>query len=327
MILPTINQLEEIREGNSANNKDWQVISKYLSTGICDSYNDVLICYNNMLSNRNWYDNELYSILILCNLPHTQSDSNSNDVYNIFLSGMLLFSLCPLFSMIGIFSLNLSFFKETFVSVHPCISAVCTTLGIMTPIVIQFDPDRLAKVKLKRIENKLKSIVKKLQKNKYIKLSQDQVREISNTKEQTNIKKDDWYLQEIAVLLDEILKYKYPGFGQDVYDLAEMAKHYKNREYTWDKLTSQTRENLIQGITKMKWKIDPKVEKAKLQHNLDIQTQTMIIDKINDALGSSFLDDYDDYENNTISSYSDSSFQTENGPVLGRNLKKENDKF
>lgn len=51
--------LEDIRHLNNSNDEEWKVVKKFILHGGCDSLEEKMICYKNMLENHEWYETSL----------------------------------------------------------------------------------------------------------------------------------------------------------------------------------------------------------------------------------------------------------------------------
>lgn len=326
MILPSIKDLERIKETNNTSDKEWKIITKYLTTGTCDSYNDALICHNNMIKNEEWYNNNLYHTLKYAFENSAVSDltfkisSFVKILFNILTPASTLTML-----LIGIYNHTL-YDPSIFVILSICYSIIGAICEVF--LLHQLSSDGIAKIELNHLKRKLKHILNKAQKKNYTRISISLEKENNNSEKQIETKKEyknDLYLNEISKLLDKVLKYQYQGFSQDVYDLARMARSYRFNKYYWFKLDEATKTELMSKVVDMETEINKKISEVIKQQYINIQTQKLIIDKINSDLGSDFLSNYQEESSSIYQQTSDN--ELEEGPKLSLSKNKNPNNF
>ncbi len=255
--------LNKIRKNNQASDEEWKVVKSYLSTGKVASKEEALICYQNILNNKKWYQKDLSIALYDAN-----NDIACGEAV-IIISGMV----------VGIVLIILTIASFYFANVFPPLFCIPLISFIGTPSLIKVTKKAwnfIVKSKIRRVVSNLESnLAKNLENNLTAEKSENQ-----KTQEKTSTmdkeRKWDSYYVEINKTIKKIITLKYPGYENDYNNLNQMALQYLSNEYVWSELSLPTKQRLIQEIELYNAKVELEEEKLSVLADSRLQYQTLV---------------------------------------------------
>lgn len=175
-------ELNKIRKNNQASDEEWKVVKRYLSTGKVTSKEEALICYQNILNNKKWYQKDLNIALY---------DANSDIAYGdvIIISGMV----------VGIILIILTIASFYFANVFPPLFCIPLISFIWTPSIIKATKKSwnfIVKSKIRRVVSNLESnLAKNLENNLTAEKSENQKTQGKTNTMDKERKWDSYYVE------------------------------------------------------------------------------------------------------------------------------------
>lgn len=229
MIRFEANYVNENRKGNKANDQEWAIISRWLTTGNLSGQKDLQICYNNMKKNKKWYYDMNY------NKPMHFSKVLSEIVIATLACAPIVYMMLQ--KVFGIYGpMSSSFYNTAWIFLNTVISNA--TLNIFSYVIRKKQINDLEK-SLKhnlRVENKkrIKGLDLFHQSKNYTQQNSVALKEEVNRTYQTNNssfnsqeKGDKFdFIEEIHKEINFIKTTMYPGCKTDLTSLHDLAIEY-----------------------------------------------------------------------------------------------------
>ena len=262
-------ELEDIRYLNKSTDEEWKVVKNFILCGGCNSLEEKIICYKNMLENHDWYETSLVDAI------------STNDIIAEAVSAFLKFIFL------------LAVFADKMPKVIAVFLASDIILYRVVNKIISIKKHKEAKAILSELENQLKEQVKAIYQR-----DDEIIREISSTLDTIAQVKYPGYQSDLAQIRE--ITYTYAKISPEETHELDLAPFKRQECYSRLAKIQLNAYLKIEEMVKMQETNNEEQISDNKQNHLEQQLKNSIDKKIEEILNTNLDDEKTCKENKDI---------------------------